>query len=67
MLTDLPPNAKAVFERTRKTLGSGTTAIVGRACSACHRDIPYETINRVTAAELHTCAYCKRILVAPDA
>ncbi len=63
LLSDLPPNARTLFERTRKTLGSGTTTLQGRACASCHRDVPYETINRLIASEFHSCPNCRRILV----
>ena len=63
----LPPDARTFYERMRKSLGSGTSAVKARACSACQRDVPYETINRSIAGELQTCSYCQRILVVvPD-
>jgi predicted nucleic acid-binding Zn-ribbon protein len=66
LIADMPPNVRAGYDRTHKARGSGTAAIVERGCSACHLDIPYETINRVQAAEIHTCSNCQRILVVLD-
>ena len=63
----LPARAQARYDRTWKGLGSGTARIVDRSCASCHRDIPYETINRVQAGELHTCGNCARLLAAPEA
>lgn len=63
LVGELPSRVRAGYERTHKGRGSGTAAIVERGCGACHRDVPYETINRVQAAELHTCSNCQRILV----
>ena len=65
LLVELPREVQGVYERLRASLGTGTAAVEGRACSACHRDIPYETINRLTAGEIHGCAYCQRLLVVP--
>lgn len=59
----LPDDAGRIYLRTRKSLGSGTSVVKGRSCAACHRDVPYETINRAIAGELQMCAYCQRILV----
>ena len=57
--------ASASYQRLRKTGRPGTTTFRERACAACHRDIPYETINRVIGGELHSCPHCQRILVVP--
>jgi predicted nucleic acid-binding Zn-ribbon protein len=43
--------------------GGGIAHINGRTCAACYRDIPYETVNRVIAGEVHTCPSCQRLLV----
>jgi predicted nucleic acid-binding Zn-ribbon protein len=53
------------YNRVRSATGSGTTSLVGRSCSRCHRDVPYETINRVVAGEGHVCGNCGRLLLAP--
>ena len=65
LIGELPPAAKQPYERMYKSRGSGTTGVAGRACAACHRDVPYETINRVIASELQHCPHCQRILVVP--
>ncbi len=62
---ELPDPAGASYLRMRKTGRSGTTTYRDRTCIACHRDIPYETINRVIGGELHSCPHCQRILVVP--
>ncbi len=62
---ELPANAQLPYERMYKGRGAGTTSLTGRACAACHRDVPYETINRVVASELQFCPACQRILVVP--
>lgn len=66
ILGGLPSEARLWYDRSRKGRGSGTSMIVGRACGACHRDIPYETINRVLASEVQSCHNCGRLLVMPD-
>ena len=62
-LERLEPSVRAQFRLVASSRGSGTARIRGRSCSACHRDVPLETINRVTAGDLHTCTSCTRILV----
>jgi predicted nucleic acid-binding Zn-ribbon protein len=47
--------------------GSGTAGIAGRSCGRCHRDIPFEVINRVLAGEGQSCGNCGRILVPVEA
>jgi len=64
LASGLPGDAGRIYLRMRTSLGSGTSAIKGRSCAACHRDVPYETINRAIAGELQMCAYCQRILVS---
>jgi predicted nucleic acid-binding Zn-ribbon protein len=66
LLAELPVQTRTMYERVRKSTGTGTTSIVGQACTACHRDIPLETINRSIAGELMDCPHCQRILVVPD-
>jgi predicted nucleic acid-binding Zn-ribbon protein len=63
ILDRLEPRARSFYQRAAASHGGGTTRIRGRSCASCHRDIPYETINRVQAGELHTCGNCQRILV----
>ena len=63
ILERLSPEARSNYRRVRAAKGSGTTRIQGRSCAACHRDIPYETINRVLAGEWQTCPSCQRTLV----
>jgi predicted nucleic acid-binding Zn-ribbon protein len=65
LVGELPANARQPYERMYKGRGAGTTSVKGRSCAACHRDVPYETINRVVAAELQYCPACQRILVVP--
>ena len=65
LVGELPANVQQPYERMYKGRGAGTTSITGRACAACHRDVPYETINRVVASELQFCPACQRILVVP--
>lgn len=66
LLASLSSRVNSQYQRVRKSRGSGTSQIQGRACGSCHRDIPYEMINRLLASELQTCPNCGRILVAPD-
>jgi predicted nucleic acid-binding Zn-ribbon protein len=63
VLNRLERPARSRYERAVASHGGGTTRIRGRSCASCHRDIPYEIINRVQAGELHTCGNCQRILV----
>lgn len=53
----------ANYERVKARAGTGVANIRDNTCSACHRSIPPETQNRVSAGELHSCANCMRILV----
>jgi predicted nucleic acid-binding Zn-ribbon protein len=66
LLAKLPPDARSKYKRVKDGIGSGTAQITGRSCSRCHRDIPYETINRLTAGEVHPCGNCGRLLVLPS-
>jgi predicted nucleic acid-binding Zn-ribbon protein len=59
----LPADVRAKYTRVRDGTGSGTAQVAGRSCSRCHRDVPYETINRLSAGELHHCGNCGRLLV----
>ena len=62
-VSELEPRLKASFERTRKGRGTGTSMIEGAVCSGCHRDVPFEDVNRVTGGELLPCTHCGRLLV----
>ena len=65
LLAKLPADVRAKYTRVRDGTGSGTAQVAGRSCSRCHRDVPYETINRLSAGELHPCGNCGRLLVLP--
>jgi uncharacterized protein len=65
LLAKLPADVRAKYKRVKDGIGSGTAQIAVRSCSRCHRDVPYETINRLTAGELHPCGNCGRLLVLP--
>ncbi len=60
---DLEPKVRHLFERARQAKGSGCAMISGRVCSACHRDIPFEDINKVLGGEVIPCQSCRRLLV----
>ncbi len=66
LLNRLDPEIKASYERVRAARGTATARIQGQSCTACHRQVPPETINRLMAGELHTCQSCLRILVVED-
>jgi predicted nucleic acid-binding Zn-ribbon protein len=55
------------YRRIQGSLGTAIARMSGRSCSACHRDVPYETVNRVLAGEVHTCPSCHRILAGEPA
>ena len=63
----LGPKVQALYERGVKARGNGIARIERGSCSGCHRSLPPEVINRVTAGEVHICASCQRILVLADA
>jgi len=62
----LPADLRVRYERVRVGKGSGTAQFSGRVCGKCHREIPYEIINRIGAGEAHPCGNCTRILVPAD-
>ncbi len=67
LLAELDPQARATYSRVRRLRGTGTSRVRGRICSACNRDVPFETMNRIRAGELHACVNCARLLaVVPD-
>jgi uncharacterized protein len=67
ILGALGPKVQALYERGVKGRGNGIVRIERASCSGCHRSLPPEVINRVTAGEVHICASCQRILVIPEA
>ena len=60
---ELEAPVRHLFERARKAKGSGTTIVSGRVCTACHRDVPFEDINRVLGGEVVPCQSCRRLIV----
>ncbi len=64
---NLPPQARTLYRHVTRRRSTGVAEIRAGVCSACHRDIPPETINRTLAGELHTCHACQRLLVHPIA
>ncbi len=62
-LARLDARTRGIYERNRKAKGSGMARIRDRVCSACFRDVPFETINRILAGEVHPCGNCNRVLV----
>ena len=63
VLQRLKPPERTHYTRMKAGKGTGVARIDGRSCRACHRDIPYEMINRVIAGEWQTCPSCQRTLV----
>jgi hypothetical protein len=63
----LTPDARGHYDHVQRVRRVGTAWIAGRSCARCHRDVPYETINRVRAGEVHACGNCGRILVLKSA
>ena len=64
ILTALGGNVPALYNRAVKARGNGIARIEDGTCSGCHRTVPPEVINRVTAGEVHICASCQRIFTA---
>jgi predicted nucleic acid-binding Zn-ribbon protein len=64
ILGKLAPDIQTHYRRVQSGKGRGTSRLEGRICVACYRDVPFETVNRIMAGELHTCSSCNRILVA---
>jgi predicted nucleic acid-binding Zn-ribbon protein len=67
VLKGLEPEPRNHYNRMRSAKGTGITRIHGRVCAACHRDIPFEMINRVIAGEWQTCPSCQRTMVMAQA
>ena len=67
ILTALGGNVPALYNRAVRARGSGIARFEDGTCSGCHRSVPPEVINRVTAGEVHICVSCQRIftLAAP--
>jgi uncharacterized protein len=65
LVVKLPADVRAKYTRVRDGSGSGTAQVANRSCARCHRDVPYETVNRLSAGELHHCGNCGRLLVLP--
>ena len=63
VLQRLKPAERTHYNRMKVGKGTGVARIDGRSCRACHRDIPYEMINRVIAGEWQTCPSCQRTFV----
>lgn len=67
ILAELGSNVEKLYTRAVKARGSGISRIEQSTCSGCHRSVPPEVINRVTAGEVHICVSCQRIFVLGDA
>ena len=63
LLTALGPKVEALYARVLKTRSNGIARIEHDGCSACHRTLPPQVMNRVRAGEVHACASCHCILV----
>ena len=63
LLAALGPKVEAMYARVRKSRASGIARIEHGGCSACHRTLPPEVMNRVRAGEVHACSSCHCILV----
>ncbi len=57
------PAERTHYLRMKAGKGTGVARIDGRSCRACHRNIPYEMINRVIAGDWQTCPSCQRTFV----
>jgi len=62
----LGPRVQALYARATKARGNGIARIERATCSGCHRSVPPEVVNRVTAGEVHICASCQRIFVLAE-
>ncbi len=67
LLVALGPRVEALYSRVMKTRSNGIARIEHDGCSACHRTLPPEVMNRVGAGEVHACASCHCILVPGEA
>ncbi|MFI5314671.1 MAG: zinc ribbon domain-containing protein [Myxococcota bacterium] len=66
ILTVLGAQVHTLYARAVKARGSGIARIEQRTCSGCHRSVPPEVVNRVTAGEVHICVSCQRIFVLAE-
>lgn len=66
ILDALGATTKKLYERAVKGRGGGIARIEQATCSGCHRSVPPEVVNRVTAGEVHICASCQRIFVPAE-
>ena len=64
ILAALGGNVPALYNRAVKARGSGIARFEDGTCSGCHRTVPPEVLNRVTAGEVHICVSCQRIFIA---
>jgi uncharacterized protein len=62
----LPPDVRARYDKIFKARGTGTSLIAVRSCASCHRDVPYESINRAIAGDPQPCMNCGRLLVPAE-
>jgi len=67
LLVALGPKVEALYTRVLKTRSNGIARIEHSGCSACHRTLPPQVMNRVIAGEVHACASCHCILVPGEA
>jgi uncharacterized protein len=67
ILGALGTSTQKLYERAVKARGAGIARIEQGTCSGCHRSVPPEVINRVTAGEVHICVSCQRIFVLAEA
>ena len=63
LLTAFGGNLQTLYNRAVKARGAGIARIEQASCSGCHRSVPPEVVNRVTAGEVHICVSCQRIFV----
>jgi len=66
LVAKLPADARVRYDRVWKGRGSGTALIAVRSCASCHRDVPFESINRALAGDCQPCVNCGRLLVPAD-
>lgn len=66
ILSVLGQKTESLYLRAVKARGSGIARIERANCSGCHRAVPPEVVNRVTAGEVHICVSCQRIFVLAD-
>ena len=63
LLSAFGGQVQALYNRAVKARGYGIARIEQGTCSGCHRSVPPEVVNRVTAGEVHICVSCQRIFV----